>query len=278
MNFRKILLFFCNLTLILNISCKRSDENIPQVETIDVSDITRFSALVDCKVISDNGYFITRKGVCLSVANNQPTTNDITTNEGSGASNFTSFIGGLSPGTTVYIRAYATNENGTGYGNIIVFKTLPEPGTTSTFIDQRDGTTYNTREYGSMTWFTENLRYLPQVDQPLEIRNSPAYYVYDYLGTSTTEARQSSYFQTYGVLYNWTAALQSCPPGWRIPTRNDWAALIDFFGSRSVAGGRLKSNDPFAWANPNIGATNESGFSALPAGYMATYLFWFDLS
>lgn len=71
----------------------------------------------------------------------------------------------------------------------------------------------------------------------------------------------------YGVLYN-PAAVKNpnlfTPPGWRVPTTEDVVDLVDYLGGPGVAGGKLKKTD--VWEDPNTGATNETGFSAVPAG------------
>jgi len=82
----------------------------------------------------------------------------------------------------------------------------------------------------------------------------------------------------YGGVYYWNEAMQYsppdnniigktqgiCPVGWHVPTREEWLTLIDFLGGSNVAGGKLKSKE--YWDPPNTGATNEYGFTALPAG------------
>jgi uncharacterized protein (TIGR02145 family) len=73
---------------------------------------------------------------------------------------------------------------------------------------------------------------------------------------------------TYGLLYNWYAVSDSrgfAPEGWHVATDSEWKDMISFLGGNSVAGGSIKSVSPL-WSAPNTGATNNSGFSALPAG------------
>lgn len=75
--------------------------------------------------------------------------------------------------------------------------------------------------------------------------------------------------RTYGKLYNWYAVADRrglCPEGWRVPSVRDWAILEDYLGGRNIAGGKLKATGTQYWRSPNTGATNESGFSALPGG------------
>ncbi|MCC6186914.1 MAG: fibrobacter succinogenes major paralogous domain-containing protein, partial [Chitinophagaceae bacterium] len=73
---------------------------------------------------------------------------------------------------------------------------------------------------------------------------------------------------TYGKLYNWYAASSGklAPKGWHIPSRAEWETLVENLGGTSVAGGKLKSTSSL-WMAPNTGATNSSGFSALPSGW-----------
>lgn len=58
-----------------------------------------------------------------------------------------------------------------------------------------------------------------------------------------------------------------CPDGWHIPTDDEWGDLVDYLGGSSVAGGKMKETGTTHWTPPNTGATNESGFTALPGGY-----------
>jgi uncharacterized protein (TIGR02145 family) len=73
----------------------------------------------------------------------------------------------------------------------------------------------------------------------------------------------------YGKLYNWYTTLGDtlCPTGWGVPTDVEWTTLTTYLGGESVAGGKMKSVGTAYWDSPNIGATNESGFSGLPGGF-----------
>jgi uncharacterized protein (TIGR02145 family) len=77
----------------------------------------------------------------------------------------------------------------------------------------------------------------------------------------------SSYEATYGALYNWYAVdtRKLCPAGWHVPSLADWAILINYLGGESIADGKLKEKGLSHWFSPNTGATNVSGFTALPA-------------
>jgi len=138
----------------------------------------------------------------------------------------------------------------------------------SVFHDSRDGNLYSYRTYGSQVWMTKNMAYLPSVVGPGTGSNSTAYYyVYGYDGSDVATAKATDNYSTYGVLYNWTAAQSACPSGWHLPSDAEWTTFTNDLGGASVAGGKLKEAGTAHWNSPNIGATNESGFTALPGGY-----------
>ncbi len=138
----------------------------------------------------------------------------------------------------------------------------------SEFTDPRDGQTYRTVQIGDQCWMKENLKWLPRVSHPSTDSNTSShYYVSGYERTSVSAAKATANYHTYGVLYNWPAALNACPHGWRLPSDTDWGELIDHLGGRGVAGGKMETTGTAHWRSPNTGATNESGFSALPGGY-----------
>jgi uncharacterized protein (TIGR02145 family) len=80
---------------------------------------------------------------------------------------------------------------------------------------------------------------------------------------------KSEYCETYGRLYSWNAALNSCPTGWHLPSDSEWTVLVDFLGGAEVAGAKLIEIDSELWRVDITGSSNESGFSALPGGYGA---------
>ena len=82
------------------------------------------------------------------------------------------------------------------------------------------------------------------------------------------------HLDTYGNLYNWYAVDDDkdlCMEGWHVPLNEEWTILIDYLGSESTAGGKMKESGLVHWNSPNTGATNESGFTALPGGYRDSY-------
>jgi uncharacterized protein (TIGR02145 family) len=141
---------------------------------------------------------------------------------------------------------------------------------TGTFTDDRDGNTYRYVTIGDQVWMAENLKYLPEVTSSDVFDNDvPRYYVFAYNGNDVAEAKATGNYGTYGVLYNWSAAVEACPAGWHLPGDGEWTELTDHLGGETVAGGQLKEAGTNHWQSPNTGATNESGFTALPGGFVA---------
>jgi uncharacterized protein (TIGR02145 family) len=254
--------------------------SIPVLSTVSVTDITQTTATSGGMITSDGGADILARGVCWSTEE-PPTTEDYMTIDGTGTGTFTSSLSDLSPGTTYYVRAYATNSAGTGFGNILSFSAEPEI-TTGSFTDPRDGNVYQTVIIGSQEWMAENLRYLPAVSGPnTGFSTNPHYFVYGYNGTNVAAAKSTANYSIYGVLYNWPAALAGdsvsdtnpsgvrgiCPEGWHLPSDGEWTQLTDYLGGLGLAGDKLKEAGTAHWNSPNSGATNETGFTALPGGY-----------
>ena len=259
------------------------DSIIPSVSTGTVSIITTTTATCSGNVIADGGAAVIARGVCWSTSQNPTTANSKTTN-GTGLGTYTSNITGLSPNTTYYVRAYATNSQGTAYGAQRTFKTQQDqdPGEGS-FTDSRDGNQYETVTIGEQVWMAENLAYLPSVVGPAtESYTAPYYYVYGYDGTSVATAKATANYQTYGVLYNLPAALTACPSGWHLPSDAEWTQMENYLianGYNNIAISLASAN---GWqSSSNIGAIgndntaydayrNKSGFTALPGGYRLT--------
>ena len=167
--------------------------------------------------------------------------------------------------------------------SVIFYKPTIEETTSGTFIDSRDGNEYNWVQIGDQVWMAENLAYLPSVNMVADGSEDAAgsyYYVYGYNGTNVTDAKATANYTTYGVLYNWPAAMNGaassttnpsgvqgvCPDGWHLPSDAEWTELTDYLGGTSDAGGKLKETGTTHWNSPNTGATNETGFTALPGG------------
>jgi hypothetical protein len=109
--------------LMLANSCKKDNKGqVPVLTTASVSNISYDTASCGGGIVSEGTATITTRGLCWST-NTTPTIIDSKNINGAGAGQFTSSITGLSPSTKYYVRAYATNSVGTGYGNAMSFTT-----------------------------------------------------------------------------------------------------------------------------------------------------------
>ena len=137
-------------------------------------------------------------------------------------------------------------------------------------ITDIDNNFYDTIRIGTQTWFARNLQAIrlndgtpiPNVTAQANwaAQTSPAFCWYN---------NETANRDIYGALYNGFAVKTGklCPTGWHVPTEDDWSDLVLFLGGPTVAAGKLKATGTANWQSPNVGATNQVGFSALPGGY-----------
>ncbi|MFH1700389.1 MAG: FISUMP domain-containing protein [Candidatus Zixiibacteriota bacterium] len=258
------LMIFIALDAMILVNC--GERMIPTVTTSRVSSITEFSAQGGGSIASDGGATITALGVCWS--NNQsPTLADNYTNDGTGKGNYTSSITELIPNTTYYVRAYATNSIGTGYGEAQSFRTI---ALTDTVIDI-DGNIYQTIKIGDQWWMVENLRvtHYRNGDPIPNIINDEAWANLT-TGAYCNPNNNETLVGIYGRIYNWYAINDDriiAPKGWHVATHTEWNTLIDYLGGASVAAGKIKEAGLAHWERSDTSVTNESGFTALPSGH-----------
>lgn len=158
-------------------------------------------------------------------------------------------------------------------GMILVFISSCKKEKENVTVTDIGGNIYHTVTIGTRVWMGENLK-------------TTKYSNGDSIGTTTpanlnisgqsTPKYQWAYggiegnVATYGRLYTWYAVTDSrniCPTGWHVPTNDELTTLITNFGADSISGAKLKETSTTHWKSPNTGATNESGFTALPGGY-----------
>jgi len=272
---RKFFILVILISLLKLTSCKKDSNNddsnnntiatLPVVTTSDVTMIKSTSALSGGNVTSNGGSTITARGVCWSTSPT-PTTSDSKTADSPGSGNYPSTLSNLTPSTTYYVRAYATNTIGTAYGSEKSFTTnaplLP--------VVDFDGNSYPVVEIGTQVWMAENLKSTHFCNGD-PIPNDTASSVWSYLFSASYcyYNNNLSNVAIYGNLYNWYAVADSrniCPAGWHVPTDSEWAILESYLGGYSVAGGKMRETGTAHWMAPNTGATNESGFAGLPGG------------
>ena len=231
---------------------------------------------------------ITEHGFCWSESRS-PTTNGPSTQLGpkNTSGRFKDTVSELSANTTYYIRAYVITDEGTEYGIEKSFKSVPS-------VTDYDGIAYRTVTIGDQTWMAENLKVTHYSDgKAIPLVSDGA--MWDAL-TFTDRAycwydNSTSFGDTYGALYTWPAAMNGaagsatnpsgiqgvCPDGMHLPSDKEWKQLEMYLGmSQAEAddagwrgtdeGGKLKETGTIHWYSPNTGATNASGFTALPGG------------
>jgi uncharacterized protein (TIGR02145 family) len=249
----------------------------PVVTTTEITNITDSSATGGGNVIDEGWYPVTARGICWGTSPN-PTLNNQHTVDGSGLGVFVSQITGLTPLTIYFVRAYATNQAGTAYGSQVTFMTLSANWTCGDFIYYEEQI-YSTVQIGMQCWMAENLNIGTMI---LSISNQTNNGIIEKYCYDDSPAN----CDVYGGLYQWKEMMQYvttpgikgiCPDGWHLPTDEEWCTLEQYvdptitcssIGWRGVdGGGKLKEAGTVHWAPPNTGATNSSGFTALPGGY-----------
>jgi len=239
--------------------------------------------------VNGNGYNYTKRVICHSNSHIKPNV---------------SFIGNqqqrYSPtkkvknGIIVTPMLYSTGDQllykgvSGNYKTIVTDVPTESKTTNFEFVECKDADNnyYPIVKIGDQVWMAENYKYLPIISNPSETSfTEPNYYVYNHYGNDINVAKSSENYNTYGVLYNWKAALQSSPTGWHLPSDYEWGILNDYLTNNgygyiynSSIGKSMAAN--ILWENtscyggelPSIGQesykNNKSGFSLLPGGYI----------
>lgn len=256
-----------------------TNDTVPTLNTTDVSSITITTAISGGDIANDGGAEVTSRGVCWSTSP-KPTIANSKTTDGSGETGFTSNLTGLIANTTYYVRAYATNNVGTGYGNTIIIKTYA--------VADVDGNLYRSITIGTQVWMVENLKttkYNDGTDIPNIIDNTawtslttPAYCWYN---------NDISYKNTFGALYNWYAVNTSklAPNGWHVPSDAEWTILDNYLIANGYNYDGTTTGNKYAKAIASASGWNSStamgvvgntdypenrnatGFTGLPSGW-----------
>ncbi len=180
----------------------------------------------------------------------------------------------------------ASNNNGSDTitkTEYITVSTLSNPCPGTPTVTDEDGIKYNTVLIGNQCWMAENLAtgtMLNSVSGGSIQSDNGIIEKYCYNNNENNCIK-------YGGLYEWEEVVQYdnsfdgyddsigsnqgiCPIGWHVPTRIEWEVLVDYLGGPDIAGGVLKETGFTNWLQPNTGATNLSGFTALPGGYKSS--------
>lgn len=259
--------------------------SLATVVTSWVNSITRIMAISHGFVAETGGGTIAECGLCWSTSEN-PTTADNKTSEPIDLS-FTSYMTGLTPNTTYYVRAYVVTNVGISYGNQIAFTTastfspiLFNPDLTYGTISDIDGNKYKTIQIGTQTWMAENLKTTKFIDGS-EIPNVTSQSEWSNLTYpgSCWYNNEQDYTSGFGALYNWYAVHTGniCPEGWHVPSDSEWSVLVDYLGGMDAANPKLRETGTNHWQSVTSDATNSSGFTAIPAGIRFPYLGFMNL-
>lgn len=262
--------------------------SLPVVVTGKTSDIDAPNSTITLhgEVTSNGGYPATNRGICWST-NSTPTISDNVVPDGTGTGAYSVTItSGLNSSTTYYYRAYATNPQGTAYGEVKSFVLDPCGGVS---VVSYDGSDYHTTRIGSQCWLTANIRAdnyadgsaIPRGSSPdgsnvgMTYNDFEAYY---YEAYDVQSGHNQPVIDNWGRLYNWQAATRGevysgtpvqgvCPNGWHIPTRSEFVSLMN----NAITPQTGVSNDPWAffvcknnsWIAAN-GAAGSPVWGALP--------------
>ncbi len=200
------------------------------------------------------------------------TTNNYGTATDMGAST-TKTETGLAGGTlfTRYVWAY----NACGWSGVTVLVKTTDPWVCAgNFTDSRDNQVYAMVLIGTQCWMAQNLNYGTRINSSQQQLNEGTVQKYCY-------SDNASNCTVYGGLYNWGELMNYtssgnanpsgrqgiCPSGWHVPSNAEWEQMVTQLGGADTAGGAMKETGTLHWTAPNTGATNTSGYTALPGGY-----------
>lgn len=170
-------------------------------------------------------------------------------------------------------------------GNLIPLPTEWQCGVP--YTDSRDGRIYSTVTIGNQCWMSQNMNVGTRINAIEAQTNNGVIEKYCWENSEAS-------CQIFGGLYQWDEMMQYtqesgaqgiCPPseGWKLPGDADWYEMVDFLGVEATAGGKMKATGTIEqgtglWSSPNFGATNQSGFSGLPAGFSSYNGIFLNLS
>ncbi len=234
--------------------------SLPAVTTSLLTNITTTAATSGGDVTSDGGATVNVRGVCWSTSSN-PTLANSYTNDGSGTGTFVSSITGLATNTLYYVRSYATNSEGTAYGNEVSFTTLPVftcgSSITINHVAGSVAPVTKTVTYGTVTnipgettkcWITSNLGADHQATAKTDATEASAgwYWQFNrqqgYMHDGSIRTPAITWISSIDENSGWVAANDPCTlefgNGWRIPTGTEW-------GNVDAAGNWTSANGPW---------------------------------
>ena len=155
---------------------------VPTVKTLEVAEIATTTAVCCCKVTEEGGASVTKRGVCWSKGHN-PTIGDGYVESGEGVGEYTCELTGLEANTTYYVRAYATNSKGTGYGEELTL-TMKEVHVVSVSVNPEGsgevtvsggGVVLNGNECTATATAKHGYRFKNWTENGMEVSTEPSY-------------------------------------------------------------------------------------------------------
>jgi uncharacterized protein (TIGR02145 family) len=249
--------------IILTLVMQNCNKSIPgKVEILSIENLTHNSMVVFSEMTDiQNGVGFVYQGICVGkslmpVVGKQSFAG---INFNDSQESCQTGVSGLEPDTRYIVRAYFEIDEGIIYSDTIVIKTKPVDFLT----DSRDEKKYPFKTYGNQVWMLQNLNY--QTPGCLVFENNP-------------EKTPSE----FGKLYPYQEAVIACPPGWHLPSDEEWKMLEEFTGipkadldktalRGSPAGGMMKEPGMRLWESESAKhSNNRSGFSVVPSGWYRT--------
>lgn len=239
--------------------------SVPAVVTDAASDVAEDAATLNGSITSDGGDAVTATGYRWGAMADLSDAQDLA---GSGTSgSFTGSLTGLTAGMTYYFTAFATNAEGTAYGDTLSFETT---AASAGFTTCGDNVTYQGYDYptvaiGTLCWFKENLQaeqYNTGAAIPADLTNAE--------WAAATDPAAHKYSMDFGgMVYNQYAVLTGnlCPTGWHVSTHSDWTNLEDWVSPADGFPMLIDAIKSSPTDTPSWNGTNTSGFSATTANH-----------
>ena len=232
--------------------------------------------------ISADEYLYSSKIISMNPADEQARLRYIGTIDAKMVHNPSSYLinpPGLKNGSSVVEMPYTSGDilkfRGKSGIHGAITMLVPSQSQVVTFLfikcTDEDDNNYATVQIGSQFWMAENLNVGTRISSYQEQTDNNVIEKYCFENIDEN-------CDTYGTLYQWNEMMQYedaegargiCPGGFHVPTQTEWQTMINYLGGESVAGGKLKENGLDHWLSPNTGATDASGFEALPGGWCA---------
>lgn len=281
--------FFFIILVALFTACNGDDdqttgEGVPEVVTFPANKISQFKAEGGGSVISEGNSQVTASGLVWSDAPGVKLEDAIVSgNEGDPTGAFLTTIDRkseaemfLDSNTTYYMRAYAVNDQGVGYGDELSFTTMETFFVEGEPLTDIEGNVYRTveMEKEGMTWMAENLKVTSYNNgDPIPFIPDMEAFFDDSLGAYCYWENDPSFVPDYGNLYKLTVVQDPrglCPAGWHVPTNSDWNRLrdqiADYSTSSASTPAQLREEGGEFWVAESEPANNFSGFSARGGG------------